>query len=1002
MAREAPPVRIRTPDQRIRVFISSTLGELADERKAARAAIEQLRLAPVMFELGARPHPPRALYRSYLEQSDIFLGIYWQSYGWVAPDMSISGLEDEYVLSQGMPRLIYVKRPAAEMDERLREMLARLQDEGATAYKSFGDPAELHQLLVDDLAILLAERFDHGQPSEMRQVSIDLPSPASDFVGREDVMSALQSLLLADEVRLVTLTGSGGIGKTRLAIESARAVAPHFEDGVSFIDLADQRTPDGAYAAVVDSIAMEHSEGSPLESLKRALRDRHTLLVLDNFEQVVAAATGIAQLLESCPRLHVLATSREVLGIRGERRYPVPPLSLPSLEEARTAESALQYEAIRLFRARAVAVRPDFDVTDANAAEVAAICARLDALPLAIELAAARMNLFSLEELRARLETQLHLLGSAAYDLPERQQTLRRTIEWSYDLLTESERTVFQLCSVFPDAELTDIEATLARISSLRVDVVEVLARLVDKSLLRSASGGEGRPRFSMLQTVRDFAAERLAAEAGLVEAARRAHAEHFTEVADRLRRSAQTAGRDSVIASLTTELGNLRAAWSYWVERADLDRLNDLLEPLWGLYDARGNYRAAADLGGELLGVLSRQPEGPERSRDEFAVQTALARSLVSASGFSSDSERRMDEVLERWRSAGDGVHRFPALRSLGWLYTMRSDFPKASAVASDLLAIADEARDPALQSEAHLVFGVTRVWANDMPAALQHVDQAVEYGERAHPGLVRLRVGPDPRVLSQIVSGLVKWTAGYPEQARARVTRGLYLAGEIEHPYSLAYALFHAGLLDLWSGELQPLMMRMDELLALTRRHEYQIWRALAHVLRGAARAVMGEHRDGLDEVEKGIGLYQELRSPPIFWPMLLTIRARVNLIAGRVDLAASSIAAAELVAREGDAVIADLAIARGDLALAERQDSTAAEESYGRALQVARTAGLRMAEIEAATRLASLRAGTPREEESVGLVRELLDSFTEGHSTPQLAAASAMILDKRKEPS
>ncbi|HEX2294188.1 MAG TPA: DUF4062 domain-containing protein [Actinomycetota bacterium] len=996
MRPDAPPA-IRTPDQRLRVFVSSTLGELADERKAARAAVEQLRLTPVMFELGARPHPPRALYRSYLEQSDVFVGIYWQRYGWVAPDMAISGLEDEYLLSEGMPRLVYVKRPAPDMDPRLGEMLARLQEEDSTSYKPFADSAELEGLLLDDLAILLAERFDRPEPRDgPGRPPTNLPAPPTDLVGREDVLSTLGSLLAAEDVRLVTLTGSGGIGKTRTAVEAARREVDRFEDGVFFVDLAEQRTPDEAYAAIVHCVPMQRpTEEPPLESLERALRDRHTLLVLDNFEQVVPAGTGIAHLLERCPRLHVMVTSRAALNIRGERRFSVPPLSLPPAGEQVSAGSALRYEAIRLFRDRAAAVRADFEVTDANAADVAAICARLDALPLAIELAAARVNLFAVDELRARLETHVHLLESAAQDLPERQQTLRRAIEWSYDLLGADERTLFGLFSVFSDAQVVDVEAVAARVPSLELDVVDALAHLVDKSLVHGVSGAEGRPRFSMLQTIRAFATEALDREADLAEAARRAHAEHYTEVADRLRESVGAAGRDAAVASLSGELGNLRAAWSYWAERGDVAHLNDLIEPLWGYYDARGNYRAAMDLGEDLLAVLAREPETPERLRDRSAVETALARSLIAARGFSSECERRIGEVLDRPAAASDGAHRFPALRSLGWLHMMRSDFGRTSEVAADLLTIADQERDPALQSEAHLVFGVSRVWASDMPGALRHIDDAVAYGERAQPGFVSFRVGPDPRVLAPVVSGLITWIAGYPEQADARAARGLAVAKEIDHPYSLAYGLFHAGLLDLWSGRPEVLVARMDELLDVATRHDYPIWRALAYVLRGTARVILHEHEDGLRELEHGVGLYEGLTTPPIFWPILLAIRARANLLTGRVDLAASIIAEAETLAREGDPLIPDLAIARGDIALARvPPDAAAAEEAYYRALELARASDLRMAELEAATRLAQLHSGTAREEESVGVVRELVDAFTEGESTPQIAAAAAVV--------
>lgn len=1000
MFRDAEAPRIRTPDQRLRVFVSSTLGELADERQAARRAVEQLRLAPVMFELGARPHPPRALYRSYLEQSDVFVGIYWQRYGWVAPDMSISGLEDEYLLSEGMPRLVYVKRPAPEMDPLLGEMLRRLQQEDSTSYKPFADAAELERLLADDLAILLAERFDRAQPQGAAATpGGNLPAPASGLVGREDALAAIHSLLIESECRLVTLTGAGGVGKTRLALEAAHAHAGDFEDGVFFVDLAEQRTPDGAFAAIVESVPMGAAgEDPPLEVLTRGLRDRRTLLVLDNFEQVTSAAAGIAEMLAHCGRVQVLATSRAALNIRGERRFPVPPLSLPPPGEAARPEGALAYEAVRLFRDRAAAVQSDFDVRDANVGDVIAICERLDALPLAIELATARLNVFSVDELRARLEAHVSVLESAAHDLPERQHTLRRTIEWSYELLDEAERTLFRLFSVFSDARLTDVEATVGRIPSLSIDVIDALARLVDKSLVASVSGAEGRPRFSMLQTIRDYASEQLDSDPHLASAARRAHAEHYGAVADRLRASARELGRDPVLATFSSDLGNLRAAWSYWAVAGDVERLDNLLEPLWGYYDARGNYRAAMDLGEDLLAVLSQQPETPETLRDRFAVETALARSLVSARGFSSESERRISDVLDRSRLAEDGAHRFPALRSLGWLHMMRSDFAKTSAVASELLAIGEEQGDPSMLSEANLVYGVSRVWAKDMPSALRHLDRAVECSERARPGFVRLRVGPDARVLAPTVSGLIRWTAGYPDQARERTGRGIELAKEIGHPYSLAYALFHAGLVDLWAGDVPALAARMEELLEVSTKHDYVIWGALAQVLNGTARVLSGEHDAGLREVEEGVGLYEGLPTPPIFWPLLLAIRARANLLAGKVDAAASILTEAEKFVQPGDPLVVDIGIARGDLSLASaRPDPAAAGEAYERAGELARSSDLRMAELEVATRLARLRAGTVRAAESVEAVRRLLDRFEEGFSTPQLKAAAAIVQDR-----
>jgi hypothetical protein len=238
----AEPDVIRTPDQRVRVFVSSALGELAAERRAVRDAVMRLRLVPVMFELGARPYPPRPVYRSYLAQSQVFVGIYWQSYGWVAPGEQVSGLEDEYELSAGLPRLIYVKGPAPDREPRLAQLLARIRDEGGVSYQHFSDPAGLQQLVENDLAVLLSERFEMTGPGSAAAGGAPLtgvlPVPATPLVGREQEAAAIEGLVVREGVRLVTLTGPGGVGKTRLMVEAARRLGPGFADGVRFVELA--------------------------------------------------------------------------------------------------------------------------------------------------------------------------------------------------------------------------------------------------------------------------------------------------------------------------------------------------------------------------------------------------------------------------------------------------------------------------------------------------------------------------------------------------------------------------------------------------------------------------------------------------------------------------------------------------------------------------------------------------------------------------------------------
>ena len=244
---------IRTPDQRVRVFVSSTLQELAAERQAVRDAVTRLRLVPVMFELGARPHPSRPVYRAYLAQSQVFVGIYWQSYGWVGPGEQVSGLEDEYRLSAGLPRLIYVKSPAPERDPQLTQLLARIRDEGEVSYQHFSDPAELQQLVENDLAVLLSERFEMTRPgagADEAPLAGAVPVPATPLLGREQETAAVEELVTGEAVRLVTLTGPGGVGKSRLMVEAVRQLGPGFADGARFVALASVSVTDLVAAAI--------------------------------------------------------------------------------------------------------------------------------------------------------------------------------------------------------------------------------------------------------------------------------------------------------------------------------------------------------------------------------------------------------------------------------------------------------------------------------------------------------------------------------------------------------------------------------------------------------------------------------------------------------------------------------------------------------------------------------------------------------------------------------
>ena len=555
------------------MFISSTLGELATERVAVRDAIEALRLTPVMFETGARPHPPRALYRAYLDQSDVFVGIYWERYGWIAPDETISGLEDEYRLAAGrMPQLIYIKESADGREPALSELLARIQDDDRVAYRRFRTTEELAVLVADDLAALLSERFakDGGERGAPAQAALPVPLDAT--LGRERDLAAVVELVRGGR-RLVTLTGPGGIGKSRLALEVARALMPTFDDHVVFVPLASITEPALVLATIADRAGVRlGGVGDLTDELVAELGRRPTLLLLDNFEQVIDAAHEVAALLDLCPTAAAVVTSRHVLRVHGEREFQVRPLE-PSASVA-------------LFAERAVAVRPAFAITDENRAAVEEITQRLDGLPLAIELAAACMRLVSAPALVEQLAERMSSLGRGAADAPERQRTLRATMDWSYDLLDDFERRLFARLAVFHGGwTLPAAEAVCTRDGE--PEVIETLAALVEKSLVTSMDDTAAEPRLRMLETVRAYAEEKLADLEDRVDTERR-HAMWMLELLVGPSRTIRPPHHKSWLEEFDRERANLRIAVQRALRNGDVELVTFLVGTAMGYLSLR------------------------------------------------------------------------------------------------------------------------------------------------------------------------------------------------------------------------------------------------------------------------------------------------------------------------------------------------------------------------------------------------------------------------------
>jgi predicted ATPase/class 3 adenylate cyclase len=669
----------------------------------------------------------------------------------------------------------------------------------------------------------------------------NLPVQRTPLIGREREIAAVTDTLRRADVGVLTLTGPGGTGKTRLALQAGADLLDDFADGVYFVALAPVSDSTLVAATIAQTLGVRDGEGrSPGEAIQDFLRDRQMLLVLDNFEQIVAAAPLISDLLAACPRLTVLVTSRVVLHLHEEKEFPVPPLGLPprgphpptpspsiggggvvstaaervspppALGEGPGVGAIGQYGAVALFIQRAQDVKPDFAVTNDTAPAVAEICHRLDGLPLAIELAAARIRILTPQAMLARLDQRLKLLTGGARDLPARQQTLRDTIAWSHDLLDEAERTLFRRLAVFAGGcTFEAAEAVCNADGDLGLDVFDGITSLVEKNLLRQTIEADGEPRFLMLETIREFALEQLEAS-GEAEAARGYHAAFFASLAKEADPQMRSGARPAWKARLAAEYDNLRAALAWYRDRGDAEAGMELAADLAWFWLFRGQFSEGRDWLEGMLALRSASAAPTEQTRALFSDGF-----LAVYTGDYATAGERLEASLTLARALGDRHVEAHALLELGERAYFQGDYPYAWSLDEEGVALAREAGD---------------AWM-------------VAYG----------------LVCMLLVAG----AAGERERVHRLAEECLTLGRHFGDAWITSFPVMTLGRLALSEGDYATARMRFEEALALRRREQDKFLSAHSLAALGAATWHQQDFEASRASFAEGLNQFREVGS-------------------------------------------------------------------------------------------------------------------------------------------
>jgi predicted ATPase/class 3 adenylate cyclase/DNA-binding CsgD family transcriptional regulator len=711
-----------------------------------------------------------------------------------------------------------------------------LRDLGEFRLKDLGRPRRLFQLVISGLPA------DFPRLRTLDTYQHNLPVQLTPFIGREQELNAVQDLLSREDVRLLTLTGPGGTGKTRLGLQVAAELSDHFTDGVFFVNLAPINDSTLVMSTIAQALDIREATGQAWpERMREVLQQKKMLLLLDNFEQVVSAGVEVVDMLAACPQLKVVVTSREVLHVRGEREFAVPSMSLPDLKNLPDLATLSFNAAVALFLQRAQAIKPDFQLTNANARAIVEICARLDGLPLAIELAAARVKLLPPQALLSRLDQRLSILTGASRDAPARQQTLRNAIAWSYNLLNEAEQKLFRRLSVFVGGfTLEAAEAVCDAPENVERagEALELLSSLIDKSLLRQAEQEGEELRFIMLETIREYGIERLVAHAE-TGVAQQAHAEYYLALAERA--ESELAGSHQVVwlERLEQEHDNLRAALQWLLEQGEAGqstvngwemalRLGAALEQFWLV---RGHYTE----GRTFLERALAGHEGATKAVQAKALGTAAR--LALNQGDTDRAEVLCKESLSLWQELGDTTGIALSLQRLAIVAWIRNNAVAARSLTEEALARWKEVGDVPHLAEAH-------AWLAYMAGQQGEYTRALALYEESLSHYRELESKIDTIDLLGELTELLYLSQSDSARVRSLLDEVLALVREVGDKMGIAHGQRFEAQLALSQGDTTTARSRIEEALSLFKEIGNREGMALSHALLARIEAGQGNH--------------------------------------------------------------------------------------------------------------------------------------------------------------